>query len=188
GPNGAGKSTTALTLAGLLPEFAGQVTAEPALRGKTGQVRPFAWPSALLAPRMGMVFQEPAHQFLTAEVAAELRLGPHLAGWSRAEVDDRVGQLLDVLGLNDLAGGAPAEPVRRREASPVGGGDARSPTAGAHRRRTDLRAGRPDLGRAGRAVPRRTVPRLGGRRRQPRPRLPRGDRGQAGRPRRVLDR
>src|SRR5699024_10952804 len=107
GPNGAGKSTTALTLAGLLPEFAGQVTAEPALRGKTGQVRPFAWPSALLAPRIGMVFQEPAHQFLTAEVAAELRLGPHLAGWSRAEVDDRVGQLLDVLGLNDLAGAHP---------------------------------------------------------------------------------
>ncbi|QUL78134.1 ABC transporter ATP-binding protein [Brevibacterium sp. SMBL_HHYL_HB1] len=107
GPNGAGKSTTALTLAGLLPEFAGQVTAEPALRGKTRQVRPFAWPSALLAPRIGMVFQEPAHQFLTAEVAAELRLGPHLAGWSRAEVNDRVGQLLDVLGLNDLAGAHP---------------------------------------------------------------------------------
>src|SRR5699024_11045828 len=107
GPNGAGKSTTALTLAGLLPEFAGRVAAEPALRGKARQVRPSAWPSALLAPRIGMVFQEPAHQFLTANVAAELRLGPHLAGWSRAEVDDRVGQLLDVLGLNHLAGAHP---------------------------------------------------------------------------------
>src|SRR5699024_4562250 len=80
---------------------------EPALRGKTGQVRPFGWLSALLAPRIGMVFQEPAQQFLTAELAAELRLGPHLAGWSRADVDDRVGQLLDVLALNDLAGAHP---------------------------------------------------------------------------------
>ncbi|WP_209372236.1 ABC transporter ATP-binding protein [Brevibacterium renqingii] len=103
GPNGAGKSTTALTLAGLLPEFAGRVTAEAALRGESKHARPFAWPSALLAPRIGMVFQEPAHQFLTSGVAAELSLGPRLAGWSDAEVDDRVVQLLDVLGLQVLA-------------------------------------------------------------------------------------
>ncbi|WP_166826635.1 ABC transporter ATP-binding protein [Brevibacterium limosum] len=103
GANGAGKSTTALTLAGLLPEFSGQVLAEAALREGAKRARPFAWPSKLLAARIGMVFQEPAHQFLTSSVAAELELGPRLAGWSAAESQARVADLLEGLGLTELA-------------------------------------------------------------------------------------
>ncbi|WP_166970436.1 ABC transporter ATP-binding protein [Brevibacterium atlanticum] len=109
GPNGAGKSTTALTLAGLIPEFTGEVLAEVGLRDGAGRrgganhARPYRWPSAYLAPRIGMVFQEPAHQFLTASVAAELELGPRLAGWSAGAVESRVTELLEVLGLGDLA-------------------------------------------------------------------------------------
>lgn len=103
GPNGAGKSTTALTLAGLIPEFSGHVIAEDALRSGAKRVRPFAWPSAQLAARIGMVFQEPAHQFLTATVTAELELGPRLAGWSEAEVESRAAELLGSLGLTGVA-------------------------------------------------------------------------------------
>ncbi|MCD1287090.1 MULTISPECIES: ABC transporter ATP-binding protein [unclassified Brevibacterium] len=103
GPNGAGKSTTALTLAGLIAEFSGEVLAEAGLRTGTKHARPFRWPSAQLAPRIGMVFQEPEHQFLSRSVAEELALGPKLAGWSATEIDVRVSELLDVLGLDGLA-------------------------------------------------------------------------------------
>ncbi|WP_309130552.1 ATP-binding cassette domain-containing protein [Brevibacterium sp.] len=103
GPNGAGKSTTALTLAGLIPEYAGEVTANGPLALGAKHARPFRWPSSFLAPRIGMVFQEPEHQFLRATVAAELALGPRLAGWSAAEVEARVTELLRTLGLENLA-------------------------------------------------------------------------------------
>jgi energy-coupling factor transporter ATP-binding protein EcfA2 len=103
GPNGAGKSTTALTLAGLIPEFSGRVVAEDVLRDGAKRDRPFKWPSAQLAARIGMVFQEPSHQFLASSVAAELELGPRLAGWSDAEIEARVAELLQGLGLAGLA-------------------------------------------------------------------------------------
>lgn len=107
GANGAGKSTTALTLAGLIPEFDGEVHASGTLRGGAKHARPYRWASAFLAPRIGMVFQEPEHQFLRSTVSAELALGPHLAGWSHAEVDDRVAELLNVLGLESVADAHP---------------------------------------------------------------------------------
>ena len=103
GANGAGKSTTALTLAGLIPEFSGELNALGSLRSGAKYARPFRWPSAFLAPRIGMVFQEPEHQFLRSSVTEELALGPRLAGWSQTEVDGRVQELLQVLGLETLA-------------------------------------------------------------------------------------
>ncbi|WP_241897124.1 ABC transporter ATP-binding protein, partial [Brevibacterium epidermidis] len=77
--------------------------AEAALREGAKRARPFAWPSKQLAARIGMVFQEPAHQFLTSSVAAELELGPRLAGWSATESQARVDELLEGLGLTGLA-------------------------------------------------------------------------------------
>ncbi|AOP52739.1 ABC transporter ATP-binding protein [Brevibacterium aurantiacum] len=103
GANGAGKSTLALTLGGLIREVEGEVRAVGNLRDGAKHARPFRWPSAFLAPRIGMVFQEPEHQFLRSSVTEELALGPRLAGWSNAEVDDRVAELLEVLGLEKLA-------------------------------------------------------------------------------------
>lgn len=107
GANGAGKSTLALTLAGLIPEFGGRVSALGSLRSGAKRARPFRWPSAFLAPRIGMVFQEPEHQFLRSSVAEELALGPRLAGWSTAQVEERVADLLGVLGLERLADAHP---------------------------------------------------------------------------------
>lgn len=103
GANGTGKSTTALTLAGLIPEFSGAVSALGTLRAGAKHARPYRWPSAFLAPRIGMVFQEPEHQFLRSSVAEELALGPRLASWSSSQIADRVDELLQVLGLKHLA-------------------------------------------------------------------------------------
>ncbi|WEK61102.1 MAG: ATP-binding cassette domain-containing protein [Candidatus Microbacterium colombiense] len=102
GPNGAGKSTLALTLAGLIPEHAGEVRAAPELAGRRG-VRPIRWTSRELLTRIGMVFQEPEHQFLTQTLRDELAVGPRALGWDQAHTDAVVDELLDRLGLAPLA-------------------------------------------------------------------------------------
>ncbi len=102
GPNGAGKSTLALTLAGLIPEHAGTLSAAVELAGKRGR-RPFRWSSRELLTRIGMVFQEPEHQFLAKTLREELAVGPRALGWESARVDSVVDELLDRLGLAHLA-------------------------------------------------------------------------------------
>nr|WP_308291797.1 ATP-binding cassette domain-containing protein [Microbacterium jejuense] len=102
GPNGAGKSTLALTLAGLLPEAAGEVRAAPQLAGRSG-LRPSRWTSRELLTRIGTVFQEPEHQFLAATVRDELAIGPRSRGVAPADVDVIVDELLERLHLAPLA-------------------------------------------------------------------------------------
>jgi len=102
GPNGAGKSTLALTLAGLIPEHSGEVRAAERLAGRRG-VRPIRWTSRELLTRIGMVFQEPEHQFLTQTLRDELSVGPRALGWDRARTDAVVDELLERLGLAPLA-------------------------------------------------------------------------------------
>lgn len=102
GPNGVGKSTLALTLAGLLPEFAGEVAAAPDLAGRSGR-RPSRWTSRELLTRIGTVFQEPEHQFLARTLREELAVGPRALGRSRAEADAVADELLERLHLAPLA-------------------------------------------------------------------------------------
>ncbi|WP_308491995.1 ABC transporter ATP-binding protein [Microbacterium terrisoli] len=102
GPNGIGKSTLALTLAGLLPEFAGEVVSSAALAGARGR-RPSQWRSRELLTRIGTVFQEPEHQFLTQTVRDELAVGPRALGFGAAAVTGVVDDLLERLGLHALA-------------------------------------------------------------------------------------
>src|SRR5690606_20301823 len=83
GPNGAGKSTLGLTLAGLLPPAAGEVTAAPALAAGAAPT-PIEWTSRELLSRIGTVFQDPEHQLLTKTVRAELEVGPHALGLDAA--------------------------------------------------------------------------------------------------------
>ncbi|OMH27763.1 ABC transporter ATP-binding protein [Tersicoccus phoenicis] len=114
GPNGVGKSTLALTLAGLLPPADGTLTAAPALAGAAGP-EPHRWRPGELITRIGTVFQEPEHQFVTGTVRDELALGPRRvahragrqsAGWEAA-LDARVDELLDRLRLGHLAAANP---------------------------------------------------------------------------------
>lgn len=96
GPNGAGKSTLLLTLAGLLPAAAGAVAA-------LGQGDPAGWSSRELAARLGVVFQNPEHQFVAATVRDELAAGVGGLDGDAARVD----ALLERLGLRGLAAVSP---------------------------------------------------------------------------------
>ena len=107
GRNGAGKSTLALLLAGLLRATNGDVLSGEALAAGRGHEPIWRWRARDLAGRIGMVFQEPEHQFLTGRVRDELSLGPRMLGLANDEVARRVGELLDRLRLAHLAAANP---------------------------------------------------------------------------------
>ncbi len=102
GANGAWKSTLAATLAGLRAPLSGAVIASPSLRGRLGP-DPMRWRSRQLLPRIGMVFQNPEHQILTARVRDELAVAPRALGRSHRQVAERVDELLARLGLTAVA-------------------------------------------------------------------------------------
>jgi energy-coupling factor transport system ATP-binding protein len=101
GPNGAGKSTLALVLGGLLAPTSGRVTAFDDSRP------PHKWRATTLTQRIGSVFQNPEHQFVTSRVADELALGPRRLGRSPASVSATVDDLLERLRLTKLAAANP---------------------------------------------------------------------------------
>ncbi|MEV7663262.1 ATP-binding cassette domain-containing protein [Paenarthrobacter sp. NPDC089316] len=92
GPNGAGKSTFALTLAGLLAPVRGTVSAGVELSQGAG-IDPYAWKADQLISRIGTVFQEPEHQFVTGKVIDELMFGPKHLGHGEERVDELVERL-----------------------------------------------------------------------------------------------
>jgi energy-coupling factor transport system ATP-binding protein len=103
GPNGAGKSTLALTLAGLLPAVGGRLEALPLL-ARGAETNPHRWRSSELVSRIGTVFQEPEHQFLTPRVLDELEFGPRrVARLPEREIRPLVDGLLQRLRLERLA-------------------------------------------------------------------------------------
>jgi energy-coupling factor transport system ATP-binding protein len=106
GPNGSGKTTLGLTFAGLLPPVAGDLTASVELRDGAGE-QPIRWRSRELLTRIGTVFQEPEHQFLTSTVRDELAVGPRALKLADVEVVARVDELLQRLRLVSLAAANP---------------------------------------------------------------------------------
>jgi energy-coupling factor transporter ATP-binding protein EcfA2/energy-coupling factor transporter transmembrane protein EcfT len=110
GANGSGKSTLALTLGGLLPQSSGSVLAAEELAAG-GENRPYRWRAAELVGRIGSVFQEPEHQFVTNTVREELAFGPAHATdpssgkalFSEEQIEAKVSALLERLGLEHLA-------------------------------------------------------------------------------------
>ncbi|MFC7847523.1 ABC transporter ATP-binding protein [Arthrobacter sp. NPDC057388] len=102
GPNGAGKSTFALTLAGLLPPVDGRVSATLGLSAGAG-IDPYKWKAEQLISRIGTVFQEPEHQFVTGRVLDELQFGPRHLGHG----EERVDELLERLRLTHLVDANP---------------------------------------------------------------------------------
>jgi energy-coupling factor transport system ATP-binding protein len=71
GPNGAGKTTLALALAGLISPRDGHIHAADVLARDAAR-EPHRWSSRELAGRIGMVFQNPEHQFLAGTVGHEV--------------------------------------------------------------------------------------------------------------------
>jgi energy-coupling factor transport system ATP-binding protein len=102
GPNGSGKSTFALTLAGLLAPVAGKVSATLELSTGAG-IDPYKWKAQQLIARIGTVFQEPEHQFVSGRVLDELMFGPRHLGRG----GDRVNELLERLRLTELVDANP---------------------------------------------------------------------------------
>jgi energy-coupling factor transport system ATP-binding protein len=103
GPNGSGKTTLGLLLAGLLRPTAGAVVSGESLSVGHGHEQIWRWPAHRLVHAIGMVFQEPEHQFLTGSALAELAIGPIQAGLSRAEARRRAVELLERFHLGHLA-------------------------------------------------------------------------------------
>jgi energy-coupling factor transporter ATP-binding protein EcfA2 len=100
GPNGAGKSTLGLTIAGLIPPASGRVGAQ-ALAGELGP-EPITWKSRDLMTRIGTVFQDPEHQFLTATVHEELAIGGRVLDLPHPEIEKRVQELVERFRLQHL--------------------------------------------------------------------------------------
>jgi NitT/TauT family transport system ATP-binding protein len=95
GPNGCGKSTFLRVAAGLLAPESGSV----ALDGD-----PIVAPD----PRIGLVFQEP-RLLPWRSVADNVGWPLQLAGLPRAEVTSRVGELLELVGLEDATALRPVQ-------------------------------------------------------------------------------
>nr|WP_240742198.1 ABC transporter ATP-binding protein [Micromonospora zingiberis] len=107
GPNGAGKSTLAVLLGGLLKPGTGRLVASADLAGADARTPPHRWRAPALARRIGSVFQDPEHQFVTGTVYDELALGPRRTGATEPAVRRRVDELLHRLRLDRLAGANP---------------------------------------------------------------------------------
>ncbi|MFY1595735.1 ABC transporter ATP-binding protein [Micromonospora sp. WMMD737] len=107
GPNGAGKSTLALLLGGLLKPGAGRIAATTALARGDARTPPHRWRAPALARRIGSVFQDPEHQFVTNTVFDELALGPRRTAQPEAAVRTTVDTLLSRLRLTKLAAANP---------------------------------------------------------------------------------
>ncbi|GLY21011.1 ABC transporter ATP-binding protein [Micromonospora sp. NBRC 101691] len=107
GPNGVGKSTLALLLGGLLRPGTGRLTASGELADADRRTPPHRWRAPALARRIGSVFQDPEHQFVTGTVFDELALGPRRTGRPEDAVRATVDELLERLRLTRLAGANP---------------------------------------------------------------------------------
>jgi energy-coupling factor transport system ATP-binding protein len=115
GPNGAGKTTLALTLAGLIPPAGGVLEASADLadgtharRGmRTPSTSPTDWRSRQLLTRIGMVFQDPEHQFVTGSVRAELEVSLKALKLQPAQIDERIAEVAGRLRLDGLLNANP---------------------------------------------------------------------------------
>lgn len=96
GPNGAGKTTLSHALAGIL---SGPSQGEIALYG-----RPLSsWNERELRRQVGLVFQNPEHQFVTSSVFEEVALSLRIQGMPEREISERVQESLRMFRLAELA-------------------------------------------------------------------------------------
>ena len=94
GPNGAGKTTLVLHLNGILTGGKGSVTVSglPVVKKHLTEVR----------RRVGVVFQDPDDQLFLGTVRQDVAFGPANLGLRGAELDRRVMDALDRVGMADF--------------------------------------------------------------------------------------
>ena len=103
GRNGVGKSTLALTLAGLLKPLAGYVRVADDMVPEHRANNVSAWKSRDLLGRIGMVFQEPEHQFVTSSVLDEVAVGPKSMGVTQEDAYAIADDMLARMNLKRFA-------------------------------------------------------------------------------------
>ena len=91
GANGSGKTTLVRHCNALLEPDEGEVLVD----GQRASEHPVAARTAV-----GMVFQTPRDQFVAATVGADVAFGPENLGLDRAEIDRRVADALDAVGMD----------------------------------------------------------------------------------------
>lgn len=95
GANGAGKSSLFLALNGILPLKKGTLI----LNGQEITKKKFAE----LRTRVGIVFQDPDSQIISADVRQEIAFGPFNLGLPKEEVSIRVQQAMEATEITELA-------------------------------------------------------------------------------------
>ncbi len=90
GPNGAGKSTLLLAIAGFL-------TAEGHIRVAGHTLTPAT--ARDVRRHLGLVFQDPDDQLFMPRLGEDVAFGPQTMGLGPAEVEARVAEALDAVGL-----------------------------------------------------------------------------------------
>ena len=96
GHNGSGKSTLAKHLNGLLTPDSGRVLVDGMDTGDEGKL-------LSIRQRVGMVFQNPDNQLVTAIVEEDVGFGPENLGVPPAEIRERVDSALSEVGMTDYA-------------------------------------------------------------------------------------
>lgn len=106
GPNGAGKSTFCFALAGFVPHFF-RGTCEGELQ--VGNLKLLHSTLGTIAGKVGLVFQNPFNQLSGARftVRDEIAFGLENLGLARREIERRVDETLDLIGLGELAERSP---------------------------------------------------------------------------------
>ncbi|MFW9918137.1 MAG: energy-coupling factor ABC transporter ATP-binding protein [Candidatus Thorarchaeota archaeon] len=106
GPSGCGKTTLCRAINGLVPQFhRGYIAGHVYVQGKdTRDCR-----VADLAPIAGLMFQNPANQLVTLNVAKEIAFGPENLGVEPSKIRERVEELIETLNLGHLRDKHPHE-------------------------------------------------------------------------------
>ncbi|MFF1833771.1 energy-coupling factor ABC transporter ATP-binding protein [Streptomyces sp. NPDC058231] len=99
GPNGAGKTTLVLHLNGILDAGAGSVHVAglPVRKSNLAEIR----------RRVGIVFQDPDDQLFMPTVREDVAFGPAASGLRGAELDKRVVEALEQVGMAEFANRPP---------------------------------------------------------------------------------
>jgi cobalt/nickel transport system ATP-binding protein len=95
GANGSGKTTLLLNLLGLLSPSSGEIRAFGEPLGRSGA------DLKQLRSRVGLVFQNPDSQLLSASVIEDVSYGPMNLGLEPGEVRDRVDAALAAVGMSE---------------------------------------------------------------------------------------
>ncbi len=122
GPSGAGKTTLCYALTGIIPHvftvpygkerehikgeiklFGQTLTKVEAVTDeKTGRVVDKIVGIKQTAPRVGLLLQDPENQFLRMDLLHEIAFGMELLELSKSEIEQRVKEALEIVGLGSL--------------------------------------------------------------------------------------